>query len=88
LLAASVNGKEIPTETGNGEWWGLRYYALPEQGVELSLQMKASGPVEVRVDDCSYSLPADTPVKKRPAYMMASPSFNRDVTLVGKSFKF
>jgi hypothetical protein len=88
LLTASVNGREVPTETGNGEWWGLRYYALPEQGVELSLQMKASGPVEVRVDDCSYSLPADTPVKKRPAYMMASPSFNSDVTLVGKSFKF
>jgi Peptidase family M28 len=88
LLTASVNGREVPTETDHGKLWGLRYYAFPEEGVELSFRMRASGPVEVRVDDCSYGLPDGAPVKKRPAYMMASPSPNSDVTLVGKSFKF
>jgi hypothetical protein len=88
LLGASINGVAIPTPVRGHGLWGLDYYAFPEEGVELTLRVKASGQVKVRVNDLSYSLPAGLPFKPRPAHMMPSPLQFSDATVVTKSFNF
>lgn len=86
LLGASVNGVAVPTPTRGHGLWGVNYYAFPEEGVELTLRVKSSGQVRVRVNDLSYSLPAGLPFKPRPANTMPSPRLSSDSTVVTKSF--
>jgi len=99
ILGALVNGKKVPAErqaaapAGRAGGWSLRYYGLPEGGVEVSLQAKSSRPVRLQVVDQTYGLPAALTAShpERPDYMMPAPfgfSPYSDSTLVGKSFAF
>jgi Peptidase family M28 len=97
VLGSVVNGKRIsnqatPPHGGPERRWSLRYWALPEEGIALTLRVSSSHPVEIRVVDQSYGLP-DTPgvvFKPRPTSMMPTPfGFGlSDATLVSKSFVF
>jgi hypothetical protein len=87
LLGASISGAELPTKFNPSEPWGLHYYAFPEEGAELTLRVKTSGPIDLRVNDLSRSLPAGLPVRPRPANVIPSPLEFSDATLVSKSFK-
>lgn len=95
VLQAVINGKRVengPTRTAaelkNG--WGFTYYALPEDGIELVIESKSTGPFDVKVVDESYGLP-EIPGKAspaRPVYTMASAFPYSSSTLVSKSFTF
>ncbi len=87
LLGASVNSVDVPLKTKGRGFWGLNYYAFPEEGAELTLRVKASSQVRMRVNDLSYSLPAELPVRPRPANVLPSPLEYGDATLVSKTFK-
>jgi MFS family permease len=87
LLAASVNGVEVPLKTKGRNFWGVNYYAFPEEGVELTLRVKASSQVRMRLNDLSYGLPAELPVRPRPARIVPSPVEFSDATVVSKTFK-
>jgi hypothetical protein len=95
LYAASVNGKRVdypvPLRVGEGKRWAVRYHALPRQGVELSLDVKAPGPLKVSLFDQSYGLPEITgaPLRPRPDDMMPAPNAAySDATLVSNVYTF
>ncbi len=97
VLAAVVNGKQIgnndtPAQIKSGKRWGLNYFALTKEGIELTLAVKSSQPLEIKAVDQSDGLP-EIPGRSfnpRPNYMIPIPSgFGvSDSTLVSKSFTF
>ena len=93
ISAAQVDGKPIRTndapdaaETG----WALLYYAPPSAGAELTLEVKAAQPVEMRVIDVSYGLPQTLTqtLRARPDNIISTHYPFSDTTMVSKSFKF
>jgi hypothetical protein len=97
VLDVLINGKHVqqhgtqPHESSETRW-GLRYWALPPEGLSLTLQVPASHPLELRVVDQTYGLPElpGAPFSPRPDHMMPTPfGFGlSDATLVSKSFAF
>jgi hypothetical protein len=94
-LDGSVNGKRIANSDPNvhlkfGNQWVLNYWAVPANGVDLTLSLKAGQPVKISVVDRTYSLP-EIPgkvIKARPDYLMPEPYGYSDSTLVTRSFAF
>jgi hypothetical protein len=68
--------------------WNMRYYAVPEGGIDLILELQPSSPLKLRVSDLSYGLPDSLVVKPRPGHIMPSPMPYSDTTIVSKSFNF
>ncbi len=90
VTASSVNGKEIKGPYGPGTPWALRYFGLPQEGIEVTLVSSKPGtPINVRVVDQSYGLPTgpQISVQPRPDYMMPSIRPFTDSTFVTKSYK-
>jgi hypothetical protein len=98
ILGAAVNGKQISSDNKTAandgkERWGLRYFGVPNNGIELLLHIAPGVPLKLRVVDQTYALPDVLvgPARTRPDYMMATPfpySPYSDSTLVSKSFSF
>ncbi len=92
VLEASVNGKPIPRDSDARrlptQGWRLRYSNPPEQGIEVTLKVHGTQPVQVRAVDGSQGLPANAgiDVKPRPDWLM--PAQTGDVTLVSRAFRF
>jgi hypothetical protein len=90
----SVNGRELAADAaaaaGGGKRWALRYYALPPEGVELAVDVKAGKPLQVRVVDQSYGLPEGltSGARPRPQGMIPVPLPYNDSTMVGKVYNF
>jgi hypothetical protein len=95
LELLAVNGKRIAEDrddtAGNeAPYRRLFYFGPPEEGVELSLKIRSSTPIELKVEDCSYGLPEiqSQPYRARPNHIIASPFINSDCTIVIKSVTF
>ncbi len=91
VTSSSVNGKEIKGRYGNGIPWALRYYGLPQEGIEVTLVSSKPGtPINFRVVDQSYGLPSggQISVQPRPENMMPAMLPFTDSTFVTKSYKF
>lgn len=90
VVSASLNGKAIEGEAQAGKAWGLQYHGLPEEGAELTLRVRSTQPVKVRIDDRTYELPVipNTSYRARPDNLMPVPSQYSDTTLVSKSYTF
>lgn len=88
VVKSIVNGKQIANN--NTSDWRLHYFALPLEGIELTLTAKSSHPIKLKVVDQSDGLP-EIPGKsfqERPNYMMPT-AFGYGVSdsiLVSKSF--
>lgn len=87
-----INGKtlNVPARPQRGDWWGGQYFALPEQGVELSLNVQPPQPVRIRLVDRSYDLPqaAGAALKPRPDGFIPAAFSNTDSTFVTRSFSY
>jgi hypothetical protein len=95
LRSLAVDGKRVAeksVETGRNPiiYRKLSYYGLPEEGVELSLEVRTPGPIDLKIEDWSYELPEipGGPHVDRPAYTIAAPILYSDCTIVTKSFTF
>lgn len=93
ISSAQVNGKLLPASAASGvneTGWSLLYYAMPASGAELTLEVKAAQPVEMRVIDLSYGLPQalTQTMRARPDNIISTFFPFSDATLVSKSFKF
>lgn len=91
VISSSVNGKEIEGRYGEGIPWALRYYGMPQEGIEVTLvSSKTDTPINVTAVDQSYSLPAggSISVQPRPENMMPAMLPFTDSTFVTKSYKF
>lgn len=95
MMRLAINDKEVAasnnaaTQTSTGRWT-LRYFAPPEEGIDLLLFFNEAHPVQIRAIDRSYGyaeLPgaSDNP---RPDDLMPAPLPSSDATLVSKSFVF
>jgi hypothetical protein len=88
VIDASVDGNRVFREGANTspmKNWGLQFYALPVEGVEVTLKLHDGKPFKMLLVDRSYGLPETKP---RPEYMIPTPFSISDVTLVSKSFSF
>jgi Peptidase family M28 len=90
ILSATVNGKQIDKHPDKE--WGLNYFALPKDGIELTLESLTSPPLKLKVASQIDGLPeiASKYQANRPKYMMPT-AFGMglsDSTLVSKSFTF
>ena len=92
ILSVLVNGRQVPNSRivaaqGRRRVFGLQYFALPAEGVELSFELRSEEPVKFRLVDQSYGLPdlQANPVKVRPDYMMPALSAYGDATFVTKT---
>jgi hypothetical protein len=90
VVASSVNGKRIDAPGPGSRDWDLRYYAMPQEGVEITLNVKAVEPVKLRVVDQTYGLPtvSDRTWEPRPEGIIQAPYSYNDSTFVSKSFLF
>lgn len=94
VLSASVNGRPVAggntdARGGAGKFLRLSYAAPPAEGLELSLEVNASRPLKLVVQDISYELPQvhGFDIRPRPAHLMPSPSIRAsDTTIISKSF--
>jgi hypothetical protein len=70
--------------------WGMRFYALPSEGLELTMQVKSPYTVRLKVVDQSYSLPAfpNLASDSLPDDLMWAPFSVNNSTLVSKAFTF
>ncbi len=88
-----IDYAQVRTQGELGDRWGVNYYGVPDEGVELTVFVKSSRPLKLRIVDQSYGLPEkELPsFKPRPPYMMPAPvpfTSYSDVTMVSKSFTF
>jgi hypothetical protein len=89
---ASVDGEkiavsEIPPEQRRN--FALTFYNLPEDGIEITLSVRSTEPIEATLTDYSNGLP-DVPgveIEPRPPEFMSAPYDFRDPTAVHKSFE-
>jgi hypothetical protein len=95
VQGTDVNGKPVTqgisgAKSSHPNSWSLRYYALPAEGIELSLVSKSQQPIKIRAVDQSYELPniPNTTYRARPDSMIPAPLPLSDSTLVSKSFVF
>jgi hypothetical protein len=93
LVALSVDGRPIDLSTLDWARDGafpVVYRNAPAAGWELTLAVRAIGPVVVQVEETKDGLPAipGTTIQPRPADMMPAPAFARDPTIVTKTFSF
>lgn len=86
VVSASLNGKKIEENWDEAPWL-LQYYGVPEAGAELTLRVKSSQPLKLRIHDRSYQLP-NVSYQARPDNLMPMPSQYSDTTLVSKSYTF
>jgi hypothetical protein len=66
------------------EWFLIRYYAFPEEGIDMELKLLEKQNIEISLTDFIYSLPvlSEIKIKHRPDYMMS----NGDMTMATKKF--
>lgn len=95
VIGASVDGRALPDAdaanwTEYGRPWGMQYYALPEEGVELVLRLKPGQPLKIQAVDRAYDFRELTGAsfRPRPDDMMPVSSIYGDSTFVTKSFTF
>jgi hypothetical protein len=95
VVGAVINGKRVdsrhPAAAGeSGNRWGLRYYGVPADGLDLIVTVKSSAPLKFRCVDQSYGLPQlpNAPFKPRPDDMTPSPAPTSDTVMVSKSYTF
>ena len=94
VVGSSVNGKRInlPASVSKdaGSNWELRYYAVPQEGIEISFEIKAVEPVKLRLVDQTYGLPQtlNKSWEPRPATVIPAALPYSDSTFVSKSFIF
>lgn len=93
VLEASINGKPAISNASQGapmKNWGMQYYALPAEGVDLIVKVKGGKPFHLTLVDRSYELPeiSGSSIKARAEDMLPAPFSVSDATLVMKSFAF
>ncbi len=70
--------------------WGILFYGLPEEGIEVSLKMRSGRPLKPPLVDRSYAMPETpgAPIDVRAEDMIPALYSFSDSTLVTKSFAF
>jgi len=92
ILSAEVGGKRLTlnaTAIEPRKNLSLFYFAVPKEGIELTIETRST-PLVMRVVDESYGLPLLDGARftSRPVHMMPAPFFRSDFSLVSRDFSF
>ena len=94
IVSVQVNGKQMKLKSlvsdAQKDSWSMRYYAMPAEGVDLTMVLKALEPVKFRVVDQSYQFPSFMGARftSRPDDIISAPTSVTDSTFVSRSFTF
>ncbi|MGK3991936.1 M20/M25/M40 family metallo-hydrolase [Sorangium sp. So ce1024] len=93
VLRAEVDGRRVDesfhaAQAKGDVRWGFTYMGLPPGGIEWSLEVEGSGPIEIRLMDQTYELPRELLRGPRPGDIMGGPYRLADSTFVSRSFSF
>jgi hypothetical protein len=95
LGALTVDGKRASEENFDAEegpagYRRFTYFGLPEEGIELSLEVRSSDPIDLKIEEWTHGLPEapGKPRTSRPGYIIAAPILYSDSTVITKSFTF
>jgi len=94
IVSVEVNGKLMNMQASvpgaRKDSWTMRYYAVPVEGIDMTMHVKALEPVKFRVVDQSYQLPQFMGARapSRSANIISAPVPFADSTFVSKSFTF
>jgi hypothetical protein len=93
VLSGSVNEEQFDQNNtallrSNKTGFSLRYLAAPADGVLLSMQLRATEPLKIRVVDQSYGFPEVPGFNARPDSMIPWSNSLTDTTMVSRSFVF
>lgn len=91
VRGTALDGRPIDAAPASGaNRWGLRYFALPAEGIELTLETKSTAPLALKVVDQSYGLPAlpGATYTERPDHIIPAALPFGDSTLVSRSYTF
>lgn len=92
VMSATINDKSLQVESGGEQVspWGMHYYAVPEEGVELVLNVESSRPVKIRIVDRTYGLPTlpDGQLQARPDHIIPTSSVYSEASFVSRPLSF
>jgi hypothetical protein len=92
VRGTTLNGEQIKVGDARADAnrWGLRYFAIPRDGIELTLEAKSQQPLAIRVVDQSYGLPliSGHGYTPRPASTMPAPLPFSDSVFVSRAYSF
>lgn len=97
VLKAIVNEKPVeddqdhtPAARERKHQWAIRIFGFPRQGMELQWEVRAIGPLKIRLVDQSYGIPelGGVAFKSRPQSLIPSTASYTDSTFLSKSFIF
>jgi hypothetical protein len=86
--AAIIYGTRIETLESERSLWSLTYYAVPQDGIEVTLELDPATPVKLQICDQTWELLPDilaeseTPILPRTGYMMPMPNFDYGTVVV------
>jgi hypothetical protein len=88
VTAATAGGRQVPIKTTeDGPWgFGFVFHGPPAEGVEVTLTVKASGPVKFRAMDGSDGLTALPGFHARPAGVGIAGSHTSELLAVAKTY--
>jgi hypothetical protein len=82
VKALTLAGKRMEYSNINSDLWSLTYYAVPDDGIRLTLELTPSQPINIQVIDQTWNLTpevlsyAETKIQPRPPEMMPMPNFD------------
>jgi hypothetical protein len=94
IVSAQVNGKQMKLKSlvsdAQKDSWSMRYYAMPAEGIDLTMVLKALEPIKFRVVDQSYQFPSFMGARfaSRPDDIISAQFSVTDSTFVSRSFTF
>lgn len=91
IRSATVAGKTARPPASTRDYWGLSYYAVPDEGLWITLEIDPSRPVEVQLADQTWELTDQVKEILEPAYrkrgedMVRMPNFDYGTVVVTRS---
>lgn len=89
-LVEDKEAEQASAPPGRARDWGLYYKNLPPAGINVTMGVKSTAPVELRVVAQAYGLPvaAGAAYTPRPASFIPAPDPFNDSTLVSRTFVY
>ncbi|MET8148325.1 M28 family peptidase [Actinoplanes sp. NPDC049668] len=88
VTAATAGGRPVPTDrTAGGPWgFGLVFHAPPADGVEITMTVRGTAPLKIRVMDASDGLSTLPGFKPRPADVGITGSHSSEMLAVAHTY--
>ncbi|MEU4215028.1 M28 family peptidase [Actinoplanes sp. NPDC026623] len=88
VTKATAGGRDVPVDrTAGGSWgFGLVFHAPPAEGVEITLTVRGTGPLKIRVMDASDGLSTLPGFRPRPADVGVTGSHSSEMLAVAHTY--